>query len=345
MSWLAWKTIRSLYQKGASPGPIGGLYRTLRQGETGEGFGLAVNVLGHDIKRIYGSSNVPLVVAHPLLVSILAGRPHLLYQHGELVAPSQATVAGASMVLVPTGQVADRFMISGYPSSQIEVTGLCIEPALVARAESAFQARRQRLGSDSSLRGLFVSSGAEPKQHLELLISSVTSIAESGGQALVLARHGGKLEAQLQRALGQRDHLLTSIAPGDGLPDTPVVLASYHDRGEEQQFVVDVLEFLDYFVAPSHERTNWAVGLGLPMFALTPTIGPFAPLNLQLLLDSGTAQELPTTDKADRFSDRLSQLQRSGRLLEMAESGWGHFEIDGFATIATLLSRRYGRQA
>lgn len=98
---------------------------------------------------------------------------------------------------------------------------------------------------------------------------------------------------------------------------------------------------LDFLVAPPHERTNWAIGLGLPMFALTPTIGPFAPLNLSLLLDSGTTMAIESDSQAARFGELLTELHRSGRLVDMARRGWGQHEINGFAQIAEFLVNRY----
>jgi len=44
-------------------------------------------------------------------------------------------------------------------------------------------------------------------------------------------------------------------------------------RIDYQKRVNHLLSLLDIFVAPSHEYTNWAIGLGLPMLALFPIIG------------------------------------------------------------------------
>jgi hypothetical protein len=93
----------------------------------------------------------------------------------------------------------------------------------------------------------------------------------------------------------------------------------------------------DYFVAPAHERTNWALGLGLPMFVLTPDIGPFAPLNHEVLCSSGAAVEV----HAGEFSDQLHSLATNGRLASMAEAGWHPDSISGFAHIADYLCDRY----
>jgi hypothetical protein len=95
---------------------------------------------------------------------------------------------------------------------------------------------------------------------------------------------------------------------------------------------------VDFFVGPPHERTNWAIGLGLPMFVLTPCIGPFAPLNLQLLERSGTALVLRSIGEASALGDTVIELRDSGELSRMAERGWGKYRIDGFEQIARFLA-------
>ena len=102
-----------------------------------------------------------------------------------------------------------------------------------------------------------------------------------------------------------------------------------------------IFPFFDFFVAPSHERTNWALGLGLPLFIVGPCIGPFAPLNQAKLLDVGVAKVIDSSEQAVRFGDDLTDLMRSGQLAAMANAGWGKQSIDGFAKIAEFLSNQY----
>ena len=95
---------------------------------------------------------------------------------------------------------------------------------------------------------------------------------------------------------------------------------------------------LDYFAAPSHERTNWSLGLGIPMFILHPVIGTFSPLNREILLKSKTAVDVDTMEKAVSFSSMLSNLQRGGILSNMAEKGIGKYPVDGFVRAAEFIS-------
>ncbi|MCH9024096.1 MAG: hypothetical protein IH931_02070, partial [candidate division Zixibacteria bacterium] len=96
-------------------------------------------------------------------------------------------------------------------------------------------------------------------------------------------------------------------------------------------------EELDFFVAPSHERTNWALGLGLPMFILEPAIGPFSPLNREILLESGVAESLNSAEDSKRFGNKLKELRKSRKLQQMSESGWGKQSITGFQAITDFL--------
>ena len=90
-------------------------------------------------------------------------------------------------------------------------------------------------------------------------------------------------------------------------------------------------------VAPAHERSNWAVGLGLPHFILKPNNGPFAPLNAEFLMKSGVSEEIVLNIDANLFGAMLERCQKSGKLIEMAKNGWNKYKINGFFKIADFL--------
>ena len=100
--------------------------------------------------------------------------------------------------------------------------------------------------------------------------------------------------------------------------------------------------FIRHFVAPPHARSNWALGLGLTMFMVGPDIGPFAPMNRRVLLNSGAAQAIEAPMDAHLLGARITRLRQNGCLAEMAQAGWGHREINGFARIAAFLVSKYG---
>jgi hypothetical protein len=91
-------------------------------------------------------------------------------------------------------------------------------------------------------------------------------------------------------------------------------------------------------VAPSHERTNWALGLGLPTFILYPLIGPYAPLNCRILLDSGAALELRDDLSAESLGEFISVRHNREILLKMAERNFGKYKIDGFSAVADYIA-------
>lgn len=344
LSRRAWRLAHWLYRKGSSGGVVGSLYFGLRRDANFNRPSLGLKVLGHDIRKVFGQDEAPLVVDHPTLVGILRDRPHLIYQHGELVAPPESVVNGASTVCVPTDAVADAFRAAGYQDDQIFVSGLCIELSLVRQAESAFQTRMNRLDSRTPLTGAFFSSGAEPDAHVAALCEACLAIAQEGGRAIVFAAEGGKLHGRMSStvaARGLEDHVITTT---DFLPQDlpPVLIAAHKTRREETALTSRLFPYFDYFVAPSHERTNWALGLGLPMFVLLPTVGEFARRNCELLRRSSVAELLDDHLPPATLGVALRHLRREGHLRRMAENGWGRENINGFTSIADMLIHRYG---
>jgi len=336
-SLAAWKLARWLYSQSGSSGTVGKIYRRLRSHGSIDPDSSLIRLLSRDIRQQYtGGGDRPLLVAHPLLVAALRGRRNLLYQHGEMVAPDESVVTGASQIFVPTQGVADVFMKAGYTEQHVTVTGLCVEPSLVEQAAEAFNMRESRLAVSKPLTGAFFSSGAEPAVHVHHILTALRSHASSGGKALVFADAGGRLAAAVERKYWGR-----CLHTSGELPDRPegdlshsVLLATFRSRAEENRLVNLMFHRFDFLVAPSHERSNWALGLGLPMFSIGPAIGPFAPLNRALLLQTGVATEIDSKQQADKFSEKLTSLHDAGSLLKMSHAGWGKLSIDGFSRIA-----------
>jgi hypothetical protein len=265
-----------------------------------------------------------LVVAHPVLVGILKGKKNLFYQHGEIAVPGQAVVKGADCVFVPTDNCSGPFLRGGYNPDQIIETGLCLEPKLAKQSRSAYDERIERLNESSTLTGAFFTSGAEPKPHIQKIYEAVITIAKSNGKALVFAHRNGKLHHLLKSKIEKMEY------------GSAVKIFPYSDREELDNLTAAHFNEFDYFVSPSHERTNWALGLGLPMFILDPPIGPFSPINRNFLLESGVAISVDFRT-AEEFYWALDYHRKSGSLLRMSRAGWNRFPIDGFQTIADFL--------
>jgi hypothetical protein len=103
-------------------------------------------------------------------------------------------------------------------------------------------------------------------------------------------------------------------------------------RREDTQRAVELIPSLDAFVAASHERINYAVGLGMPMFVLFPLIGTFASQNFEFARRQMVVYPLNSPEKAQGLGEILGGLRRSGELALMAKSGWGHHNTEGTHT-------------
>ena len=340
---LAWKTARWLYTTGSSSRIVGPMYERIRRGNDYNRDSSMLRIMRRDIAARYSSTATALVVAHPSLVAALRNRKNLIYQHGELVTPPEAIVHGATTVFVPTDKAAAPFAQQGYDGDAVLVTGLCIEPALVKLAESAFESRCDRIEKSTYLTGGFYSSGAEPRLHVRQLVSGAVSTAVHGNRAVILARRGGRLQRSAERAF-RRSRIPFQVIdaampiPGDF---SPALIVLFDNRREEYSFSARLFPLFDFLVAPSHERANWALGLGLPMFIVGPCVGPFAPLNRDLLLDAGVARVLENDHDAALLAARLGKAPGREELLSAAQKGWGKYKIDGFERIADYLVDRF----
>jgi len=330
ISRFTWQVARWIYQKGSSPGIAAVLYKKLRSNADYNRPGAILRLMGRDIQSRFLQDSNPIVVAHPILVAILKNKKGLIYQHGEVVTPKEAVVMGASKVLVPTNRTANLFLDSGYDSNDVMVTGLCIELSLVRQAGDAFPARLKRIGVDDRLVGAFFSSGAEPRQHIEKLVRAASSAVTQGGRVVVFTQRNGVLSRMaakrfLSAGIEHANINAREFVPVD-LP--PALIVQCASRREENGFMAQLFPAFDYFVAPSHERTNWALGLGLPMFVVSPQIGPFAPLNNELLVRAGVAEQIDSNSAANAFGERLNNLRATGKLAKMAKAGMGKYPVD-----------------
>jgi hypothetical protein len=336
----AWKLARRVYEAAGGAGPYSAVYNRLRRRSDYNRQGLLWSTMGRPLRKMFLENQNPLVIAHPILVAILKDKAGLVYQHGEVAAPRESWVRGPHRVLVPLSSTADAFVAAGLPSTSIFVSGLCIEPALVARAEAACKARLARLAGSGPLCGAFFSSGAEPRGHVESLAIAALSAVAGGGRVIVFARRGGRLAARLGSRFEEAGCDLVSVESVDELRDrkSEGLLCIYDDRRLLDGFTAELFERFDYFVAPSHERTNWALGLGLPMFIVDPPLGSFSPLNREFLLAASVARTLECPAEASGLGVKVSELRRTGGLAEMAEAGWRRFDVRGFFNIAELLA-------
>ncbi|KPK80252.1 MAG: hypothetical protein AMS25_09620 [Gemmatimonas sp. SM23_52] len=334
-----WKMARFVYHSGGRGRRYAAFYNRLRARSDYNRGGLVQSVLGRRLRQAFLEDAAPVVVAHPALVAILRGKPGLIYQHGEIAAPRESWVSGWHRVIVPLAHTADTFRAAGFAPDSLFASGLCIEPALVAQAEDALNDRLERLTGSDPLCGAFFSSGAEPRAHVETLTAAAVSAVGAGGRALIFARRSGLVAARAcARFAVERRDLVCVRSAGDLPAELPQVLICLHDdRAQLNQMTERLFRSFDYFVAPSHERTNWALGLGLPMFVVDPPLGSFAPLNREFLLAHSVARVIANAREASDLGESLDKLHKSGELQQMAAAGWGRYDAQGFSRIAEML--------
>jgi len=201
----------------------------------------------------------------------------------------------------------------------------------VKGVEEVFRKRCQRIGSTLPLTVGFFTSGAYPKEHMEKIILGARSVLQKKMKAIIFCgTDPGKFEWMKNKVKGWR---VKMVEDREGFPhqneEYDLRLINRSTRWEDTQQAVRLLPHLDVFVAASHERTNWAVGLGLPMLALFPLIGTFASENFQFAQKQKVVYSLDSKGKAENLGEILIHLRRSGKLLKMAENGFGIHSITG----------------
>ena len=324
-SGLAWGLARAAYRFGGQGGLSTSLYNRLRPPLAGPSR-LQLAVLGRSLRERFAGFDGICLVDHPLLAHILAPVCRVACIHGEIAAPNFSAVPDAWRTFVPLEVTRQKLLAAGCEPSAIVVTGLLVEPDLVAAAEASCQARLLRLESDRPLVvGLFL-SGARPRPHVASLTACVESLAKSGHRSFVFPGTAASVSADLRSEIRRR-----------GVPDGAVHVVSARGRNDETRRTAELLPSLDVMVAASHERTNWAVGLGLPMFAFLPHIGPFASENFEFAAAQGVCLPLATQRDAAEFGSALDALHRDGGLSAMSCAGWGKHSINGAARIARIL--------
>jgi hypothetical protein len=324
-SGLAWKLARLGYRLGAQGGPATWLYNRLRSTDA-KPSGLQLAMLGTSLRKTFASYDGICIVDHPLLAHILAPVCHVAYLHCEIAAPGLAAVPSAWRTFVPLESTRQKLLAVGCRPSAVCVTGLVIEPELLGVALAAFEARLRRIESGSPLTIGFFSSGAEPRPHSSNIITGAASATRAGHKVILSWGTGWIKAAKVQLALRRQ-----------GVPDESYRVLWARSRQAATTAIAGLFTELDLMVCAAHERTNWAVGLGLPMFALLPNIGPFAAGNFAFALEQGTCLPIGGVAGAAGLADTIAELRRSGRLVEMARNGWGRHAISGAETTARAI--------
>jgi len=328
-SLLAWKFVRFLYLRGGKGGlstKLYNLFRTRQGGIQTETMGL--RILGRDLKKLLMGSSAVCVVAHPLVARMLASVCRVFYVHGEIAAPHECAVREVEKIFVPLPETRDRLISAGADTTSIIVTGLIIEPDFAKDAEEIYQLRIKREQSSKPLTIGFFTSGAYPQAHMEKIVAGVNSVVKHNMKAVVFCGINQKMYHWLRTKIKGRS-VVDDRKDESMKQDWDVRLVIRKNRQAETKRTADFLPEINAFVAASHERTNWAVGLGIPFFVLFPSIGSFAPQNFDFANRQGVVYPLKSLKEASALGELINKLRGNGRLLRMAQNGFGAHRIDG----------------
>jgi hypothetical protein len=224
------------------------------------------------------------------------------------------------------------------PHSALSVTGLMIEPDLIPESDYVFSERVKRAETFQRPVVGFFTSGAYPAEHVRRIMLGIESVIEKGFMALLFCGTDRRFYDSAVKRLG---HLKAGMVVDDGTREEPWLLKEGRgtearlffltrpDRISDTALAVNYVPHLDVFVAAAHERVNWALGLGLPLFALFPMIGTHSRMNYEFAEENGVAQSLETDEEARDLGPTILELQRSGTAAAMVQNGFGKFDIHG----------------
>lgn len=342
LSLLSWKFVSWLYGISGKGGLHTRFYSLIRRrSQKGSQDSLATKLLGRDLKKAYAGFEGICLVDHPLIARSLADVCRVWYVHGEIAAPAECAITGVEKILVPLDETKEKLVAQGAEAEAVVVCGLMIEPQLVQSAEAVFQKRLERIKSDRPLTVGFFTSGAYPKEHMEKIMLGAESVIREKYRAIVFCgTNPHKFERVKNRAKGWGVKIVEDREEESPKSDDfDLMLVSRKTRQDDTHRAVELIPHLDVFVAASHERTNWAVGLGLPMMVLFPLIGTFASQNFEFAQKQGVVFPVDSIGKAENLGQLLIELRQSGQLLQMAESGFGMLTINGIDAAASCLTR------
>jgi len=332
VSFASWKMAERFYLFGSRGGLVTNWYNWFRhkQGGVAED-SLALKILGRALKRSMKDFQGICLVEHPLVAKILAGICRTWYVHAEISAPKECAIKGLEKIFVPIEETKNKLIICGSDAHSLVVTGLLIEPGLKETAEKSFLLRKERIKSGKPLTIGFFTSGAYPAEHIKKILAGAKSVVEQNMKALVFTGTNTRIVNKIKNQISEWKVKLVEDKWDLSVSEEgwDIILVSRSFRQMETLRTVELFHFLDLFVAASHERTNWACGLGLPIFVLFPLIGTFAAQNFEFAKKQGVAYPLESLNNAKNLGKTILRLRENGELLKMSENGFGFFPIDG----------------
>ncbi len=340
MSRVSWRLLRRVYRNRLEPDMLTRVSRRvwLRRGWSPRG--RLLRLLRRDLRNVYLGHDRPLVVDHAVLPLLIRAGGGIVYNHGEMGFGRENAATAADVVLVPTSGVADRYIAAGVDKERIIVTGLCIEPALIAQAMTAFEQRLTRIEDGGVITGGIFVDETEPSHQVREVTESVVSVCrQGGGRLFVFCQSSGYLSRRLAAELTRQGLPWGYVdsAQGIGAELHPVTLVQTENRRQERGLVARLFADLDYVVAPPREKLLWAVGLGLPLIWLRKGFTEAELDSEQLGNSLGVARSIHVGRGKTMLGPLVNMLQDSGELAKMARVGWGKYPLDGFEAVAKIL--------
>lgn len=327
-----WRVVHLLYNYGSKSGPVVKFYNLFRDKVSQPSDkSLTLMLLSRDLKKLLRDFKGICLVAHPLLAKALSETCSVWYVHGEIAAPLECAVSKVEKIFVPLRETGDKLINQGAAPESIVVCGLMIEPSLVDSSEKAFHSRLKRINSKMPLTIGFFTSGAYPSEHLMKILAGVKSIVKSGMKAVIFTGTNPKKFKWFKKEMGKLKQrmVVDNGVTSDITENWEIKLIYRKTRQAETEKTVELVPYLDLFVSPSHERTNWAVGLGLPMFVLFPLIGTFSPQNFKFAQRQGVCYPVDSLEKAQNLGKIITELKETKKLNDMAKRGFGIHRING----------------
>lgn len=332
LSLLSWRFVRWLYSISGKGGLQTKFYNFIRKrSQKGARDSLMTRILWRDLKRVYENFPGICLVDHPIIAKSLADVCRVWYVHGEIAAPAECAVRGVEKILVPLDETKERLVAHGAEEEAVLVCGLMIEPVLVESADEAFQQRLKRIESDQPLTVGFFTSGAYPKEHMEKIIVGARSVIEKKMRAIIFCGTSRDKFEWVKENLKDMNVKTVEDTEESSYQDEEfdLMLVAGKTRRKDTQRAVELIPGLDAFVAASHERTNWAVGMGLPMFVLFPLIGTFASQNFEFAQRQRVVCPVKSIGEARNLGGLLAELRQNSQLLQMAKNGFGVHNFHG----------------
>lgn len=338
VSLFGWKTIRRIYRTGAQGGIASFFYNKARRRPASAGSARKFKTLGKSLLKTFDGFGGVLIVAHPLLVQLLAGTCRVFYVHGEIASPLEFDISPAEKIFVPLQKTADGLIAGNVPKDRITITGLMLEPELADDADDIRALRLKRIVDGVKPTAGLYNSGAYPKAHLWQIIEGAEHFLKNHlGRVILSTGNSQKMLSKYQTALSRYSPTTSAEYFDKGRSD----LLLLHDKNREKLTLQELahLSKIDLAIMASHERVNWTVGLGLPSILLHPNYGSFAPLNFDYALANGLVFKYTQgriTGAIDRFM--ISYRDKDPDLINSYKT----HRIDGAAKTAGIILGELG---